>query len=95
MLDWLRYFPLTLRHSNQPVTPKGPYFPWMLKYKWQLRDSHFYLRCPLVNPVIGDPGIGRKSRSPARGDIIRLAILFQQKLRMPYGMDMDQLEQQK
>jgi len=69
VLDWLRYFPLTLRHSNQPVTPKGPYFPWMLKYKWQLRDSYFYFRCPLVNPVIGDPGIGRKSRSPARGDI--------------------------
>jgi hypothetical protein len=41
----------------------------MLKYKWQLRDSYFYFRCPLVNPVIGDPGIGNKPLSPARGDI--------------------------
>ena len=69
MLDWLRYFPLTLRHSNEPVTPRGPYIPWMLKHKWQFRDSYFYLRCPMANPAVGDPGLWRKSRSPGRGDI--------------------------
>jgi hypothetical protein len=69
MLDWLRYFPLTLRYSSEPVTPQGPYFPWMLKHKWQFRDSYFHLRCPIANPVMGDPGLWRKSLSPGRDDI--------------------------
>lgn len=73
MLDWLRYFPLTLRHSNEPVTPQGPYIPWLLKHKWQLRDSYFHLRCPMINPVIGDPGLGVKPQSPGWGDITRLS----------------------
>lgn len=43
MLDWLRYFPLALRHSNQPTVPRGPYFPWLLQHKWQFSDTFFFL----------------------------------------------------
>ncbi len=71
MLDWLRYFPLSLRAGSVPVpvTPVGPYFSCLREQRWILGDNIFHLSIPWSNPVLGiEPNATKALKSKAPGD---------------------------
>ena len=76
MLDWLKYFPLAFRHSNEPVTPKGPYFSALKEQIWIFGDNKLSLKAPNSNSVFGMETHGVKSErvSPRKIDILNREI---------------------
>ena len=76
MLDWIKYFPLALRYSHEPVIPKGPYFSKPKQQTWVLGDNTLTLKCPRSNPVFGAEryGAGVDNKSPGKSDILNTEI---------------------
>lgn len=69
MLDWLRYFPLSLRTAGvEPVTPVGPYFSRLRKQQWVMGDNIFHLDIPWSNSVVGAESYATKVLTPKSPD---------------------------